>query len=166
VRIIRSRSSNGRREGSQAISTLGGDAGVASKVECQTLFLSLPGWAILDMCFLNDQELAICTLENQEIDIYPLRPAVVMFLRSILFTEGFAHLSHQGHHEESREEQPLIVTGSVQLQGFDSVAVALSSASGFSTNRYRVVANWRKKGSLASVHFPTGRVNIFDMIEQ
>lgn len=164
MRIIRSKSFCERRwEGTQAISTLGGDAGVESKVESQTL--NLPGWVILDMCFLNDQELAICTLE-QEVDIYPPRPPVVMFLRSIRFTEGFTHVSSQERHEAgSREEQPLVVTGSVQLQGFDSVALALNPAPGLSASRYRVVANWRKKGSLASVHFPTGRITIFDRME-
>ncbi|GJJ76291.1 anaphase-promoting complex subunit 4 [Entomortierella parvispora] len=70
LRVIRSRPFSEQRGGAQAISTLGDDAGVSSKVESWSLSLNLPSWVLLDMCFLNDQELAMCLRKDSPVSLF------------------------------------------------------------------------------------------------
>ncbi|KAG0053238.1 Anaphase-promoting complex subunit 4 [Gryganskiella cystojenkinii] len=118
--------------------------------------------------------------------------AVNMFVRSILFSAGFVssqrpehqQQQHQGQGEQDDQQRrsrlkiqggaqeivdisaQLLVTGFVHLQL--PVSTVVTDAENIVPARkhpYKVLANWRKKGSLSSVHLPTGRVIVFDMEE-
>lgn len=121
---------------------------------------------------------------NNKNVIHP-QHTVDLFLRSVQFTAGFTP-PLQGFQQQKQMDQeaktdrtvPMLISGSLHLSLPASAVMAfslpapgaaslssLSSLSSRGEGRFRVLSNWRKKGSLTSLHFPTGRVNIFDMHE-